>query len=461
MKHRTRLALLVTLVTGTAMAQDVTFSSNSFVQAWSPKTPGISQSTAFPVTEYVGVDVAKLDGKDALSLHVYGWGMADLGEQTYIGGKNTGNLTYGYLQYDFKQANAQVKAGRFTVNQGLGPAPLDGFEARTDLVHGFMVSAFAGTPVVFKNYSANDQNQVGYQQDFMYGGRLGWRAAKVGELGVSFLQDGLHSAQNLSTPQPVDYTRKQVAGDLKLVPFSFLDVTGRTVLNISQNQIIAPNTSPSRMAEHDYKATAKLNEALALTGTYVERNFFSYYAGTTLPSLFKQNEQGMFKATGASLVWTAVPGLQLVGDVRRTDRASYGTSTRAGVDARYNLTDKHVLVGAGYHRINADAAQSVNPLFPSYSLSHSEMRAWVMADRGSYSGSLDVIRLQYTDADNNPNLNGQSAETAVVASLGYKVKDNLRVSGDLSDESNALYKNQVMALLRVTYQFGLAVKGGK
>jgi hypothetical protein len=283
----------------------------------------------------------------------------------------------------------------------------------------------------------------------------------VGELGVSYLQDGLHSAQSLSPAEPVDYTRRQLAGDLKLVPLPFLDIAGRTVLNVAQNQIIAPNTDPSRVAEHDYKATARLSGQLALTGTFVERNLFSYYAGTTLPNLFNQDEQGMFKATGASLVWIPLGNLQVVGDVRRTERTSYGTATRAGADVRYTFADAHILAGAGYHRVNATQALSATPLFPAYSLSHSELRAWAMANRGPYSASLDLIRLDFADAGSNPNLNGQSIESAIVASLGYKVKDNLRASADLSVEDNALYRKQVMALLRVQYQFGLAAKGGK
>jgi hypothetical protein len=443
------------------MAQDVAFSTTSIAQAWTTKTPGFSDTTQVPLTEFVGVDATKLGGKEALSFHMYGWGMADLGDQSYIGGKHTGDLTYGYLQYDFKQANAQIKAGRIIVNQGLGPMALDGVEARTDLRYGFMVSAFAGTPVVFKNYSNNNQYFVAYQQDISFGGRFAWRTAKLGEIGVSYLQDGSHPAAGLTVPQPVDYTRKQLAADVKLDPCAFLDVAGRTVLNVASDQITVPGTDPSRIAEHDYKATAKVNEKISITGTYVERNFFSYYAGSTLPSLFNQDEQGTFKATGASLVWAALANLQIVGDVRRSERTSYGDATRAGGEARYTFTNAHVVAGAAYHQVNADDVLPVNAQFAAYSLSHSEERVWVMADRGAYSASLDMIRLHYDDADANPNLHGQSIESAIVGSLGYKAKDNLRLSADLSVEDNALTKSQVMALLRVQYTFGLAAKGGK
>ncbi len=461
MRHSIHLALVATLVSGAAWAQNVAFSTTSIAQTWTTKLPGLSDTTQFPVTEFVGVDATKLGGKEALSFHLYGWGMADLGDQSYIGGKQTGDLTYGYLQYDFKQANAQIKAGRLIINQGLGPVAVDGVEARTDLRYGFVVSGFAGTPVVFKNYGANNQYFVAYQQDITFGGRLAWRAAKLGEIGVSYLQNGSHPAAGLNVPQPVDYTRRQLAADVKLDPWAFLDIAGRTVLNAAGNQIVTPGTDPSRIAEHDYKATAKVYEKLAVTGTYVERNLFAYYAGTTLPNLFNQDEQGMFKATGASLVWGPLANLQVVGDVRRTDRTSYGTATRGGGEVRYTFTNAHVASGLGYHQVNAAQVVAVNAQYPSYSLSHSELRAWVMADRGAYTGSLDFIRLHYDDADANPNLHGQSLETALVGSLGYKVKANLRASADVSVEDNALYRKQVMGLLRVQYQFGLAAKGGK
>jgi hypothetical protein len=294
----------------------------------------------------------------------------------------------------------------------------------------------------------------------MYGGRLAWNAVKVGEIGVDFLEDGT-ATQAAPTPTTAVYTRRLLGLDMKLTPCSILDISGRTVLDVSP--IITPvaGNNVSRVAEDDYTATIKLPRSFDLSGSFVERNLFAYFAGSTLPNLFNQNEQGMFKATGAKLTWQGVTNLQVVGDVRRTERESYGAATRSGMDFRYNLSDSHILAGVGYHRTNAASTAPVDAVVPAYSLSHSETRAWIMAERGAYTASLDGILLHYTDASTNPNLNGKSIESAIVGSVGYKAKNGLKVSGDLTLEDSPSFGRQTMGLVRVEYRFGLAGKGDK
>jgi hypothetical protein len=460
MKHRTHLVLLASLVTGTAWGMDVNATSTTFAQAWQQNRTGFSQSNYSPVTEYVAIDATGL-GNPAISMHLYGWGLKDLGDPSSVYGKNTGDLTYGYLQYDFGRANAQLKAGRFTVNQGVGNELVDGVSARTDLRWGFAVSAFGGAPVVYKNNGPNQQSNIAYQHDVIFGGRLAWRAGKYGEIGVSALEDGSQPAYDLVPAQPVDYTRRQMGVDLRMMPVAWFDFSGRTVFDIADHPQPAPGVDNSRIAEHDYKATARLSEQASLTGTYVERNLFAYYAGSTLPTLFNQNEQGMFKATGASLTWNPKASLQVVADLRRTERAAYGDATRFGADLRWTFPDSHLLAGAGFHQVDAFSVVAVAPLVPAYSLSHNELRAWVMAQRGTLSASLDGILLHYADGPGNPELNGKSSESALVGSLGYQAKENLKVTGNLTLDDSPVNGRQVLGLVRVDYRFGSAAKGGK
>jgi len=461
MKHRIHLALLATLVTVPGWAQDLSVSTTTIAQRWTQDTNGFDKATYTPVTEFVGVDANGLAGNDALSVHVYGWGLRDLSDASSVAGRTNGDLTYAYMQYHFDQANAEIKGGRFTVNDGVRNEQVDGVEGRTDLRYGFSVSAFGGTPVLFKNLSNNPQADNSFQHDMIAGGRLGWHTAKLGEIGVSYLMDGSQAAYQYGPAMPVDYTRREVGTDLRLTPCSFITVTGRTVFDVAAHPQPAAGTDPSRIAEHDYKATAKLTETISLTGSFTERNYYAYYAGTTLPSLFNQNEQGMFKATGGSLVWGPAAKWQVVADVRRTERGIEGNSTRAGADLRYTDAEKHFLAGGGYHRVNAFEAASLGFLTPAYGLSHDEMRAWVMTQHGACSASLDAIRMFYADSGKNPNLNGQATETAVVGSLGYQAKSNLKLSGDLTVEDTPLYRKQTTGLVRVEYQFALAGKGGK
>jgi len=459
MRQHTQVALLAALISATAGAQDVSVYSTTMAQMYQQNVPGFDKANLLPATEYLAIDATKL-GSDRLSLHLYGWGYTDLQDQSTIGGKTAGNLTYGYLQYNFDQANAVIKAGRFTVNQGAGNEQVDGVSARTDLVNGFYVSAFAGTPVIFKNLDSYPQFDLAFQRNITFGARLAWRIPKMGELAVSYLQDGT-ATPSLNVNDPVDYTRRQMGVDLKLSPWSMLDISGRTLFDLAKHDNLLPGTDTSNIAEHDYSATLKPLDSLSFTGSFVERNFYAYYAGSTLPNLFDMNEKGLFRATGLSATWAPLSGFQIVADVKRTDREEYGTATRAGADLRYNFTKAHVLTGFGYHKINAFNVIQVDARVPSYSISHAEWRAWAMVESGKLSATIDAIRLHYSAAATNPFLYGKAFETQLVGSVGYQAATSFKVSGDLSVEDTPLYQKQVMGILKLEYRFGFSFKGGK
>lgn len=460
MRHHTHVALLATLVSATAFAQDINVYSTTLAQSWKQDTPGFDKTTLMPVTQFLGIDANRL-GVDALSLHLYGWGRTDLKDQSAIGGKNTGDLTYGYLQYSFDRANAEIKAGRIVVNQGIGNEMVDGVSMRTDLRNGFTLSAFGGQPVIFKNLSGLPQLDQPFQRDFIVGTRLGWRMARLGEIGVSYLQDGSTAAKDLPVPNPVDYTRRQVGADITLAPAAFLDFSGRTVFDVASHSAALPGQDRSNIAEHDYKATGRILDNLSVTGSYAQRNFYAYYAGTTLPSLFNQNEKGKFSSNGVSVSWSPLGFLNLVADLRTTKRETYGNTTRAGLDGRLTFAAQHLVLGGGYHKVNAFKVKLVDSLTPAYSVSHSEMRAWAMYEKGAFSASLDAIRLHYEGADQDPNLNRKANESEIVGSLGYQATKNFKISGDMSFADTPLYKKQVMGLLRADFRFGFAGKGGK
>ena len=48
----------------------------------------------------------------------------------------------------------------------------------------------------------------------------------------------------------------------------------------------------------------------------------------------------------------------------------------------------------------------------------------------------------------------------LVASAGFRPVENLAVSGDLSYGMNPLYQYETSVLLRTTYRFAVASKGG-
>ena len=141
-KNVCRLLSIVCLlgIPATALA-DTSIESTTIFRAFQDSRNGFPKKDLAPVTQFLSIDADKLaDGN--LSLHFNGWGRVDLADKSFNNDQADGNLTYGYLQYDFDQANAQVKAGRFNVNQGIGNESVDGVYARTDLRGGFSVAAY-------------------------------------------------------------------------------------------------------------------------------------------------------------------------------------------------------------------------------------------------------------------------------------------------------------------------------
>jgi hypothetical protein len=459
MKLRSNAVVLAALAACIAQAQDVSLYSTTMAQMWKQDTPGFDKNTYAPATEFLGIDVSKV-GTDALSLHIFGWGQADLADQSNPGGKTSGYLSSAYAQYRFPTANAEIKAGRFAINQGVGIEQVDGVSAKADLVGGFQVSAFGGRPVLYRTVDAVSQKDYEFQRDVLAGARISWRMPKFGELGVDYLQDGTTAAKDLPIPSQVDYSRRQVGIDLKIAPVAAIDLTGRTVLDVAKHPDVLPgHPTPSKTAENDFNLTVKPMEQLSFTAAYVERNFFAFFAGTNLPSLFRQDERDQFKATSGSVIWGSAASLQVVADYKHTDRLSYGATNRFGADVRWAMEGSKLRTGFGIHKVSADDVIQVSSLVPTYSLSYSEYRAWVMYDKGLLSASLDGILQSFNDK-NNPNLNGKSTMYEVVGSLGYQVTPNLRVSGDLSLGANPLATKEVMGLLRAEYRFGTTSKGG-
>ena len=462
MKRCMHVALLATLVSAAGWAQEVNVYSTTMAQVWKQETPGFEKYTSSPVTQFIGIDATKL-GTDALSLHLYGWGMADLADQSSPNGKSGGYLTSGYLQYQFPQANAEIKAGRFIVTQGGGMEHVDGVSARADLRGGFTISAFGGRPVRFTSVLDPDaKNDYEFQHDLIFGTRLSYRIPKTGEIGISYLQDGSTAAKDLPIPSLVDYSRKQLGVDIRLSPHAAVDFSGRTLFDMASHPDTPASVleKPSKIAEHDYTLSVKVAGAVSVTGTFVERNFFAYFAGSNLKSLFRQDEKDKFRSFGGSVVWGSASDLQVIADFRQTKRESYGDASRFGADVRWNLSNLKIMSGFGYHHVNADDAPLVGTHTPTYGMSHGEIRAWAMYQKGLMSASLDGIFFNFDDKK-NPNLNGQGSIYQVVGSLGYQATTNLKISGDISYGDDALFKKQVMGLLRVEYRFTSAGKGGR
>lgn len=461
MKQRTNVVLLATLISATAWGQEVSVYGTTMAQMWKQDIPGFDKASYMPATQFLGIDATKL-GTEGLSMHLFGWGSMDLKEASFPDGKKKdGELTYGYMKYRFATANAEIKAGRFAVSDTGSVEQIDGMRGRADLKGGFTLSFFAGTPVLYKPGEPAADRDYAFQRDIIFGTRLGMRVPGAGEFGISYLQDGSKAAMNLPVPSNTDYTRKHLGFDVRFLPFSTVDLAGRTVVDVASHPGVQKAVNPSRFAEHDYSLSVRASESILVNANFVERNFLSYYAGTTMPSLFRQDEKGMFNAIGGNVVIGSASAVQVTADFRYTRREIYGTANRFGGDVKWGSHGGAMAYGAGYHRVQGTQVPFSAPsTTPYYSLSHNELRAWAMFEAKKYSASIDAIYHGYSD-ENNPALNGKTSLYEVVASVGYRPMDNLKVSGDLSIGATPTYSRDVRGLLKAEFRFGMARKGGK
>lgn len=461
MKFRSNAVLLATLASAAAWGQEVNVYGTTLAQLWKQEAAGFDKSTFAPATQFLGVDAVGL-GKDEISLHLFGWGRTDLADQSRFEGKSGGELTFGYLKYKAPKGNLELQAGRFTVNQGVAIEQVDGASVRADLIGGFTVSAFGGRPVLYKTIDLATQKEYDLQRDVIFGGRIGKRFSKYAEIGVSFVQDGTTPAKSLTTANDTDYTRRQVAADVRFMPTTAIDFNGRTVYDVAHH-IEAPAGSepnPSRVAEHDYNLGVKFTPMFSLNGTYTQRNFRAYYAGTNMPSIFNQYEPGRFRAEGLALTIGSATSWEGILDVKKTDRESYGQATRVGGELRWRPKGTSLQSGLGYHRISADDVPFAGVLITSYGLSYNEIRAWVTYEKGKFTAAADAIHHSFSDKQ-NPNLYGKTSVYEVVGSVGYQAATHFKISGDLSYGVTPLLQKETRALFRAEYRFGFASKGGK
>ena len=78
-----------------------------------------------------------------------------------------------------------------------------------------------------------------------------------------------------------------------------------------------------------------------------------------------------------------------------------------------------------------------------------EMRAYCMATTGAVRWSLDALALTYEEE-----ISGEDLTTQFVGSAGWKLTDNLDLSGDLRITRSPVYDEDLAVFLRARYDFG-------
>jgi hypothetical protein len=395
---------------------------------------GADKQTLMPATQFLGLDVDKLaDGN--LSLHLYGWGRVDLADDSYNTSKTAGNLTYGYLQYRFKQANTTVRAGRFFIHEGIINEQVDGASARADLPLGFGLSAFGGAPVHGKNLVGENSDGKG---DGIFGGRVNYRYKGMLEAGLSAIYES--SAPDLIFSEVGNH--RLVGGDIWFSPHRMIEIIGHS----------SYNTPLGRIAEHSYLLNFKPLPGLVVSGTYNEQNDRSYLYSSALFTTAKLDPSAMSSTAGTSVSYAFGKNIELSADYKHY-RREVGSADRFGADARFSYLENSLRSGLSYHYLDAGAAFAIgtNPTG-----SFHEFRAYTLHDTKTYFASIDGIGYFFKDK-----IYDKKNALEANASLGYHLTPALAMSGDISFGKNPDFTSETKGLIRLTYNMTSDAKGGK
>ena len=423
---------------------DTTIESTTIFRSFQDSRNGFSKKDYAPATQFLSIDADKLaDGN--LSFHFYGWGRLDLGDKSFNNEQADGSLTHGYLKYRFNQANAQIRAGRFVVNEGIINERVDGLSARTELPMGFGISVFGGATV--HTARIPDENTDG-KGDAIYGGRLNYRYGGKLEVGVSGLYET--NAPNFTQVRNQSLTaggkfgdRRLIGGDIWLAPLNMVELMGHTSYN--------PETEA--VAEHSYQLNVKPIKGLVLTGEFNEyrdrSNFFSSVMFSSMYSALRD----MSRIMGGVASYSLSSQMELSADYHHYTR-EIGNADRMGADLRYRFKDNTIRTGTSYHYLRAGSAFAVIPSSTA-SASFHELRGFIMQDTKSYFASADAIAYIF-----DKKISGKQSVWEVITSVGYHFTPALALSGDISYGQSPEYNDDLKGLVRLTYNMNFSSKGG-
>lgn len=395
---------------------------------------GSTKQDILPATQFMGLDVDSL-GDGNLSLHLYGWGRYDLLDKSFNNERADGSLTYGYLQYRFKQANAEVRAGRFFIREGIVNEQVDGISLRGDLPLGFGLSAFGGATVHTAKSPGETSDGKG---DVLYGSRANYRYKGMLELGVS----GVYESKAPTLTNHTKGDHRLLGMDLWLSPVKMVELMGHTSYN--------PETRTA--AEHTYLLNIKPIKRLLLSAEFNEQRDKSYLYAWSIFSGAALDPRDKSRSTGGRISYDLTPAVELTADYKHYTR-ELGNADRFGADARFKFLNNSVRGGIAYHYLRAGSGFAIgtNP-----SASYHELRAYAMHDTKTYFAALDVIDYIFNDKI----FNEKSAWEAI-ASLGYHITPALALSGDLSHGRNPQFTEETRGLVRLTYNMTYSGKGGR
>ncbi|HEX9850343.1 hypothetical protein [Candidatus Deferrimicrobium sp.] len=414
------------LFSGTAPAADVTFSSKTYGLFYQRELAGGVKDRYAPLYEYLSADAANLGGKP-LSFHFYGWGRADLAEESGSG-RTSGEIGSLYMEYLHPQGNAQAKLGRFFLTEGVAMDTIDGAFAKATSPVGLGVSLYGGVPVEYTILNGAEEG------DSLYGGRVFFVKAGFTELGASYLKEN-------GSPGRLD--RELYGGDLWVRVASGVELTGQASYNRTARE----------MASERYAVRIVPGAAVDISAGYEAYTYEGLFRSALNPAfVFPTVDNNDQVRTIFGIVdWEFIPGwtLEVAGKNIRHDKSDPGDANRGEVGLRYSYNAKKDVAGIVAAFVAADRDEN----------EYREYRAFATHSPDKLRLTLDAIAQQYK---REPIAGiGKKNAYQVVASAGYQLLAALQLSGDLTYTQSPIFEKDYAGLVRLSYDLGTGTGGKK
>ena len=420
-----------------AMSEETSVDATTIFQFEQRAITGAPKKNLAPATQFLGLDVGKLaDGN--LSIHLYGWGRADLEDKSYNNDRYDGSLTYGFLQYRFKEANADIRAGRLFVREGIVNEQIDGLSAHTDLPRGFGISAFGGANVHTTHLYGENSDGKG---DGIAGGRVNYRYKGMLDLGAS----GVYESTAPKLVSQTNGNHRLLGSDVWFSPYRMVDIIGHS----------SYNSTTKTISEHSYLLNIKPVNDLVLSGEFNEQHDRAYFYAWSMMSRSALNPADRSRSVGGSTSYQISKELGLVADYKHYTR-EIGNADRFGGTVKLSILNNELLSSIGYHYLRAGSGFAITGSNSTPSASYHELRGYIMHDPKTYFASVDALGYLFKEKVLN-----EKAAWEVTGSLGYHITSALAVSGNISYGRNPEFTEETKGLIRLTYAMAFDPKGGK
>jgi len=375
----------------------------------------------FPLYEYLNMSMSKklADGA-SLSMHLGAWGRYDLGEAS-TNDYSDADLQYGFISYRAAKNNTVANLGRQFVVEGVAAEKIDGLYLRNDFIGGITAAAFAGAPVA----SETDSGVA----NLVYGGRISHSMPKYYSVGLSFLKNEHESGSRY---------REEEGIDIWVHPASQLDLVGRSSYNSITNDWM----------EHAYTLTFAPLDPMKITAGVSNINYRDYLHTVTTNALrlnngiINQNESLL--ATNIGMSYRILKNLTLAADYKNYRYDIAGDANYYGGKVDFALPD--FVTGASFHRMDGDNDR----------LRYYESRLFALLKFDHLNISADVTNLTY-----DQRINAVRNVFSATGSVGYEVKENLKLGADLEYSQNPDFDDEVRGLVRLVYAFDTKLGEGR